>query len=467
MKRITLLLSTGLLFNPVLSVQNSFAAEQSVSIDKSSSLQSANLNQRLNNVVNEKMPVAKTVASTQTAAEIVADLNAQFIQKSGLDQSTDGVEVFSAVAPIQRNSSSSEWGMARQLAFEQAFLDAKAEFILSFAGRTIAKTISNIEQDNSSDAHKFDDSQLPLSDSLSGYYKKYMALTNAKLDEKLKDQGIDPSTLTRDPEQRKRLAFNQLLTKTVTQGFGDLAGVMPVKTFIVEHNGEQAIGVVAIYSPKIKALVLDLRAGNLPALSGDGGQAVETFVNKSAQSLSNDFGIRLVFDAQGKPVILSYGQAGYNSNNQNAVISAGQVAQNQAEQFARANFSSFINGTLNIKDSSEMGQEISQELVKNLATGQSSQQNKNSIINRLKNQMTQFSNASLEGVKTIKKWRFDVANSNAKLTGVVLAWTQNQYKNAENVKNDNTELLTSASTGMQNDVTNVSQSDDNPYLHQF
>ncbi|MDE5016676.1 hypothetical protein NAI44_09435, partial [Francisella tularensis subsp. holarctica] len=72
---------------------------------------------------------------------------------------------------------------------------------------------------------------------------KQMALDESKLDSQLKEQGLNPNDFATPEETKKALLSQHMTIKSLTTGFGNLSGLLPIKTFVVEKDGNAAIGV--------------------------------------------------------------------------------------------------------------------------------------------------------------------------------------------------------------------------------
>ncbi|MDA0912105.1 MAG: hypothetical protein O2809_11230, partial [Proteobacteria bacterium] len=147
-------------------------------------------------------------------------------------------------------------------------------------------------------------------------------------------------------------------------------------------------------------------------------------------------------------------------------LSSQDLAKNQATELARANLATFINSVMDVNLSSKMGTEVSQAIVRDLTTGKDSQDMQQVIINVIKNNYTINANASIEGVQTVKTWRYIPEQNNQHVYGVVLAWTPQGYQSAENVKNG-VDVRNDMDGSSSSNQVSVSESEDNPYLHQF
>ncbi|MDE4957471.1 hypothetical protein NAI59_11545, partial [Francisella tularensis subsp. holarctica] len=74
-------------------------------------------------------------------------------------------------------------------------------------------------------------------------------------------------------EKKMALLSQQMTIKSLTTGFRNLSGLLPIKTFVFEKDGNAAIGVVVIYSDKIIGMFEDIKLGNEPVIVGKGGQS--------------------------------------------------------------------------------------------------------------------------------------------------------------------------------------------------
>ena len=150
-----------------------------------------------------------------------------------------------------------------QLAFEKVLIKSQAEYISFISANTKVDKSLSIDNTQGSTANEVDtDADKPKQGTQATIDAKQKALDEAKLDNQFKKQGLNPNDFATPEEKKKYLLSQQMTIKSLTIGFGNLSGLLPIKTFVVEKDGNAAIGVIVIYSDKIKGLFEDIKHGN-------------------------------------------------------------------------------------------------------------------------------------------------------------------------------------------------------------
>ena len=452
-----------------LFISSSFAEENTQS-------ESVNMGQTIETLNNSACSKANLLHShnNESVGEILEDKMEDYIDNRDLRDRYDYTG--SAIGKASFNITNSNFSDGVQLAFEKALIKAQAGYISFISARTVVEKTFGRKSIQGSNINNISSSK-PNANSLKAIWKKTLALTNAKLDEKLREQGINPNKFESKREKRKALFSQEMITKSVTKGFGNLSGLLPIKTFLVEKNGNVAVGVVVIYSKKIKGMFEDIKHGNLPHFRGRGGRpSSEIYKNKSGADMIADFGIRVGFGENNKPYILSYGQGSY-SGQSNGYISISELAYKQAEMQARSNIVTLIAGQMSIKDSQTLAEKISQDLVKNLDTNNSLMDDKRNITKELETYYHTHAELNITGLKTVKKWRYKIPSTSNKIYGVVIKWSPSQAKTAQKIRDFNYNDYRSNQENSYNSQNKykkysdnhitVKESSNNEYLNQF
>lgn len=409
----------------------------------------------------------------RSAEEILSDVMEGYIDKNNLRDKYEYVG--SAIGTSSQNQANSNYVDSAQLAFEKALIKAQAEYISFISANTQVDKSLSVDSTQGSDANNIDDSDdRPKEGSQEAIDAKQTALKEEKLNKQLKEQGLDPDNFTSVDEKKKALLSQEMTVKSLTTGFGNLSGLLPIKTFVVEKNGNAAIGVVVIYSAKIKGMFEDIKHGNEPVIVGKGGQASsELYKDKSGEDMMGDYGIRVGFGEDNKPYILSYGQGSYNGPSIQG-ISAGDYGYKQAAIQARANIVTLIAGQMSTKEALTLSEDISSTLAKNTKTKQTRRIDSSNIEKSLSTYYQSKAKLDITGLKTVKRWRYKLPSTENTVYGVVLKWDPEQVATANKIKNfdyDKYREEHAKKEGKKDSSlegkTIIRQSDDNQYLNQF
>ncbi|MGQ4001415.1 hypothetical protein QIW49_08585 [Francisellaceae bacterium CB300] len=430
----------------------------------------ANLNSAISS---ESKSVEQKIEDKRSAEEILSDVMEGYIDQNDLRDKYDYVG--SAIGTSSQNQANSNYVDSAQLAFEKALIKAQAEYISFISANTKVDRTLGIDSTQGSDANSIDtDSDKPKEGTQEAVDAKQTALEEAKLNEQLKKQGLDPDKFTTVDEKKKALLSQQMTVQSLTTGFGNLSGLLPIKTFVVEKNGNAAIGVVVIYSDKIKGMFEDIKHGNEPVVVGKGGKSSsDLYKDKSGEDMMGDYGIRVGFGEDNKPYILSYGQGSYNGPNIQGV-SAGDYGYKQAAILARGNIVTLIAGQMSTKEALTLSEDISSTLAKNTKTQETRRVDSANIEKTLSTYYHTKAQMDIVGLKTVKRWRYKLPSTENTVYGVVLKWDPKQVATANKIKNfdydeyrkQNTKKDEKNESSLEG-KTIIRQSDDNKYLNQF
>ena len=319
------------------------------------------------------------------------------------------------------------------MAYEKALLKAKSEFVIDMYGKVTDKELYEKFSDSSDNAEQFPDKAQP--GKLLTLYNKFLAFTGAKLNQKLKEVGVDPQEFrAASPEERKALYIEKTSRHILTKAIGQVAGLIPVQTF--EGNdgaGNHVIGVITLYSPKLKQIASDVSMKRV-SVNLSPGRPISQLIPEDGPALSSEFGIRCLSDEYGKPVLVSFGQ--WSHNYQGANVRTRQrmreTAAEAAFDMANAAIAVFLNGNLMYENGTVVG-EVIEEVLKKDQQGMISREDAVNIIDSLSRKIRLEAKADLSGISSLRKWVYTTPY-NHEVLGVVRVWTLEMAQGANNIR---------------------------------
>ncbi|EOZ1984436.1 TPA: hypothetical protein R6P62_001390 [Campylobacter jejuni] len=346
------------------------------------------------NIQNE-MSDASTKDITPKSIE---DFFEEFADNFGIEYgiTKDGKTFYTGKGTVAVNDTDPQFAQALQNAYQKAMLNLQSEFIRDAFGRIATSRIQNYEADNSTNAKEFD--ELPKGDKVDQILNKLTQLAGAQLDKALKDLGIDTNSLSED--RKKTLLKQEFLNKTMTNAIGSMSGLVPVQTIVTQRRGEYDIGVIAVISNKTRQLAKDMALARQSAIKGK-GKAISEYLPKDTKGFLNEYGIRLVYDENGAPIILSYGNWGYVADPSNAKKT--NILEDRAKETA-----------LTI------------------------------IIDKVNSKIKASASGKIRGIRTLKKWSYTSENGIEHVGAV-------RFYSYENLANTN-EALNSKSNATKNEA---------------
>ncbi|WP_291949745.1 DUF6844 domain-containing protein [Campylobacter sp.] len=323
---------------------------------------------------------------------------------------------------------------AVNLAYRRAMQSIQSNFIKDAFGRIANQKISNFYDDSSSNNKEFE--ELPKGGALSQIMDKVTQLAGAKLDKALQELGVNVQGLTE--ERKKEIFRDEFISKTIISAFGSMSGLVPVQTFVTKtSDGEDyQVGVIAVVSDKTRMFADDIQKNRTPSIKGK-GSPIKEFLPKDTQGYINEYGIRMVYDENGEPLIISYGNWGYNktSNDSNIVNRIKLNAQESAISEADVAIREFVNTQVSLRDERQTGDSIKKTIKQTIKTSDGSEQITEDvikdIIDKTIKKVTTSTKGNLRGIRTIKRWSYTDKNGN-NYVGAVRVYSYANYVNTTN-----------------------------------
>ena len=257
------------------------------------------------------------------------------------------------------------WGKARSLAYQNAFVQAMGAYIKSVRQRTSVSLMRDyFAEDIPEDELRYQEGELPDS-YVERVVLKSAALVERTLDQKLVESGMSDDEIQRlsTPVQKRTELSERISRRTLNEAMGSAAGLIPVKTFEgVDDEGNSAIGVVAVYSERWRHIAGLISRGDMIRPDPDRiGTPIMNWIDAyEDDELPNEFGIRVKWDEQGYPAIVSLGQWGWSPANLDKRKRAlrRKFAMKQAANDALSNLAVFVKASTRFTEESSVGADL-------------------------------------------------------------------------------------------------------------
>ena len=336
------------------------------------------------------------------------------------------ISVIEGLAEIGVHVDHGDWGKARSLAYTRAYLDAMGAFVRLTNEEITTETVRDLLQDETSIAFEADEDAATY---LERIEEKEALLAEMKLDQELKEAGMSDEELAGLSVREKIPRYRDSLAREVTSlAFGRASGLVPIKTFeAVDCDGNSSVGVVAVFSTRMRELAQRIQDGDAIRPDPDrGGVSLRDRIGElSDEDLVEQFGVRRWWDEDGYPVIVAFGQWGWSSK----ALTAAQrdrryrFARNQAALQARSYLAEFVTVNAQFTSSSFVGAAI-EEAVEVDANRFHEYVAGTNIADRLVEEARTKSTVQLTGLDILRTWsaRHPVAE-HQELTGAVAYWS--------------------------------------------
>ena len=262
-------------------------------------------------------------ASTDGAETIVQSMIDEWLQKGPgrAIRERDNLNVVQGTSLVPVKADNRRWSKARSLTFQNAFVQAMGDYMASVRQRTSVSVIRNFFEDDIPESELRYQEGEAADSYVERIVLKRAALAEHTLDRKLAESGMDQDEIQRltTPVQKRTALAESIKRTTLNEAMGSAAGLIPVKTFEgVDDEGNTAIGVVAVYSERMRHIANQVAKGEVirpdPARSRSPIADQIADFDKNAE-LPNEFGVRVMWDEQGYPAIVSFGQWGWSPAN--------------------------------------------------------------------------------------------------------------------------------------------------------
>ncbi|WP_277207768.1 DUF6844 domain-containing protein [Vibrio misgurnus] len=380
-------------------------------------------------------------------SDVIEQKMADYVRKIKSSLVTTGkqhsVFIYSGSAEIAVDRHDPRWTEYRAAALDKAVLAAQKSYLQTL----------NTDVENNVLYSRTSLSGLPTptkedflnENKMASFLDKVVAVLEGKLDSELKAMGIDPRKFETAPPSIKRDLFKESVVKeAVRTSYGDLAGMMVIKVYEeIRDSGQGTVGVVMALSAEkreqVRAMV-DSKGQIAPikAKANPKFTSVYEMLYAQSESLYLKVGTQVMYDHQGYPLLLSYGQSG---------VTYAQSAQRRnlerqtAQIFATNNAWSSLAQTYNLSGdfrsaTSEENQVSETEQFDLMAEGVRSKSSgiTNNLIKKIAESAAMTSSVQgMTGVSVEYEWRRKHPVIGHEMVGSVLVWHPKTIQNAVNM----------------------------------
>ncbi len=341
-----------------------------------------------------------------------------------------GLLIESDIKPVPLRPDHPEWIKARTLTFEQAVLAAQQKFVIAQGLTNTSEAIAGLFRAGNQDPPPFRSENLDQPGALPDLARRILAVARGRLDNELRELGIDPVELSRVPEPQRHIqAANRLRISSVERAFGELVGFSPIQTFEAhDGQGNFYIGVVLAGSHRRKAMaaqILSQRGQFQPNPDPAFRTPIRSLVaNRNA--LVDDFGVRLLDDDNGLPILVSFAQWGMSYVGRDRMRSELErdAAEAQARSLADRQIAEFLaaNAEFRTNNRVEGNREVAVQIN---AANQAGQELATFTVADMVQQVIrrQARINNLPGIYTLSNWTALHPETNQPIIGCVRAWS--------------------------------------------
>lgn len=348
------------------------------------------------------------------------------------------------ISGVQVGVNDPSWGKHRVIAYERAFLNAQDRFLEYQTVSQSTELIRSFSTEPTAGLPEFEEREGIDDSALGRVLHKLGAALEGELDQKLEELDIDPHEFESAPvTQRKQLLKAGITKEAVKKSIGTLVGLVPIRTF-EGHNtqGEHAVGVVVVYTPKLREVAKSISAGQGQTLNeGQPGVTLSKLVKGNDASIHEDFGVRIVYDENGQPALLSFGQWSPSVKTEDPALNRqySRIAQQQARNLADGYITLFLNSSAMYEESSTVGDMI-EHYYEVDSSGFVAEKVAKEIRDEIRKQSRVRGKTLIVGLRDLYKWTKKHPTTGHTVTGVVRVWTPDSQRAARKVNKERPDL---------------------------
>lgn len=395
--------------------------------------------------------------------------------KSTIGMEKDGKTFYLGSSFVKGNALDPSYPKNLAIAFEKAMLNLQADFILQSYGNFAVEKIQDEFSNDSNNINKFDEKVVEdeiKKGKLNSVLDKLVAVVENSLDKKLEELGV-PSEVVKNKsiEQKKNLYKDNFKKSILKKAVEKISGLVPVQTkiFTVKTptgDGIQ-IGVLAVISEKTIQFAKDMSLQRPTMVKGK-PKDIKDLLPQQEKDFLDEFGMRYVYDENGKPMLISYGRWSVTnkSNDPSKYLKSIQRAQQKARMNAESYIIEFMNTNIEAARSAET-EDIDEEMLRRVTdydttTGSINSQNTDKdkvedLVDTYFSKIKAKAKGKLTGTSQIRTWKAEDENNHLHV-GSVVSWTYDQLDNVKVISELKNNIKSDKKEAVKNNLNNKNSS---------
>ncbi len=370
------------------------------------------------------------------AKQIVRQQTEKFRLKGRRD-----IRIMYGTALVKARPSEGKWGDARVIAYQKAVMSAREKLLKQLYADVATEMVR--ESFKTNQLPEISDEELRKQAGLEGALDMLVAIADTALDGRVEKMGIDGKAYVAASPSKRKIMMKKAFSKTTSRlSRGELGGTIVTKTFeTTDENGNTAISVVLTTSNKMKNTLQDLRLskGNIQPDPRKARISIEQYLEKNKSNLMYQYGLNLMHDELGYPVLISYAQAGNDCNpvDYEECIENREFSFIEAENDAFSNFAEAYQLTGKLQTESTRGEEKIKDAT--ITRGDEGTETVEGTVSRIIKETREMSRQTssvkgLVGIKETLRWTEKHPVTGKEINGIVLTWHPVNEQSIRNYK---------------------------------
>lgn len=361
---------------------------------------------------------------------------------SGRDLRSDACDleknIISGEAVVSVSKSHSRWIEARQMAYVQAMNEAYSNYAQQMNASNQVRIISRMLTDDNrleapSKAVQVSSYEDGKPGKITELFNKVYALGEGFIDQKLREFNVDPAKYERQPiEVKKKLFENSVQQLAEFAASAETSGMVPMQTFYGEDAmGKYGVKVVFTTAPSRVSLVRQMLKEGANIAADPQKASKQTIAERfklPGKEMFDLMGTRLVYDENGYPTLLAFGQASVSvPRNHPTFAQREQVARSMANSNAVNALTLLLKSSTNVKrlQSQNSGTTTQQSMTVDAQDNASFAEITEDVVKAYFDQTIDTSAriSNFEGMKTLHSWSYYDRDSQKYVLGSVVMWS--------------------------------------------
>jgi len=352
-----------------------------------------------------------------------------------LGANEDGSWIAWSVATISREPGPG-WGTSRIAAFGRAEEQNRAQLVSFIASQVATQTAFRFFQDDSVTHSPVE--QSGEEGRLERIKEKILTASEKKLDQVLLELGMSEAEIEAMSAPKKRVALEEHIQREViSRSMGAISGFRIIQTFEGRVGNNYAVGVLSHYSPKYKDISRIILQGGGRMVDAPRGKSMNDWLPDDASLLLKNYGIRVLPDQNGEPLVVAFSQVGVNfppGSSEKSKQRRIDAAYRAAEELAKGMITDFASASTYVERSTTMG-ETTEESVE-IIDGQIGRfvESPAKIEQVVSESIHTRGRLTIKGGTRVKNWRSDHPETGEPFVGVVYVWSPSSARIAEGIR---------------------------------
>lgn len=384
--------------------------------------------------------------------------------------------IVTAIVPVGFAVNDPQFNDALVVAYEEAYMKAQTDLLMDIYGKTTTdKAVSMFRLKDPNAQTKFiaelDEAKnnKARTDTI---FEKVKKLTEVKLDNALKEEGVNPEQIKTLDVKKKQDLFRKTFVKNVANGFDlkKLVGSVPIQTFVgVDKRGQAEFGLVMMKSDVTERIAMDMANKRAARDKKATGVNPLDLLPTTPKDFLKEFGVRIFFDESGLPSLISYSQyyvGNAEKDDADMLNEDKNIGMESAKMSAKAQLAEFMKVVVSAnKQNSQRKTKIKRlenEIDKTTNEEVVVEKEINEIVKSYQSTAKSQSSMDNAGTETIYDWEYETETGDI-FVGVVERWSYEQLASAEAMKSGKNVNYTKGSNNVQktkNELKNIKKSKD-------